>query len=855
MNIKRPSPSAPISLPRDARYYRFGLCGLTSGGKTCLLAALAMPRIAHPEGLTATLLPLAGDAAGHLVDGWRWVDQAREALRNGKVPPPNPNTGRSTLRYKFTDGRAHELFVELVDYSGELLDSRQSQSDLAGQLRRYLSEVDGFLFVAEHPKPGENAGELAGYLLHLNEALALQRENARKQGNATSGPIALLLNKWDRHGGIVLNGRAHAEESRAVEAFLKTEPPPPHAGLLAELSAASGGVCRAFPVSAFGKAIREPGENSGEFVERPVQVVPELLSFGLEEPFLWLVTQRDQRDVEELAAVSRKRGVWWNTWSTFKCWRNVGRVATRMSSASPEVPRLRSVRKRLREGFAAQFVLIVLMCLFVELSFDAIGLRRIRAAMANPADRDGWTKAEAWFTSYLESGPARHVLHRRFFLSNAAAAAELQSERSRRDEQSWVAVKSSTDDATRAALARDYRANFPQGAHRADADKLIADIENSILRDQLRAQLDVLSSRLAGITEEVKQAKKNTTPDFKSASEKLAALMRDTQNVAGLEVADKTLAEFRQRIVAEAGALGAGIAGGVAIGEARAKYYEHIKRSEWDEAGRYLAGLSPKDFPDLRDHFSTHVVLQIETRARSITGNGAAWREGLTFVEKFQSVQMRSLLPKEGAARFTALKNEIKTAGDRWLFARCTGVGSADPFSEYLEAAPLQVMRQVAEDWRHFLKLRSEPHTFRVGVQRIDWGVGADGADNVTGAGESRISIAAGAGAPRDTKFWTNRKSPWVPDPLNHAADIKEAISGTSINVDLKVWDVDSPDDDDYFGGVKGAWLLEELDGRKFDLAGSEHGANSATFWVQVLDGAEWKNFKKPPLPPWNPAH
>ena len=850
MAVEQSTANSLVSARPDARYYRFGLCGLTAGGKTCILAALALPRVAHLDGLTATLLPVSKNAAQHLKDGWKWVNDAREALQHERLPEPNPHKGRLTLRYKFTDGRAREAFVELVDYSGELLDSRLSQSELAEQLRRYLGEVNGFLFIAEHPKPGENSGELAGYLLHLKEALAAQREEARGRSSKPSAPIAFLVNKWDRSGPLVRAADTHAEESRRLDAFLKTEPPPPHAGLFAELRAASSGGCHPFPVSAFGEAVREPGEKPGEFVERPARVAPELPSFGLEEPFLWLIGERDRRDVEELAAASRNPELWWNPWTAIHCWRNARRIAARMSAASPEVPRLRHVRRQLSACFAVQFALLLLLWLGVELSTDTIGLRRARAAMANPADGQGWNQAEAWFTRYSEDRPWRHVLHRKIFLSPAAAAAELQSERSKRDEETWAAVATSADEASRGALARDYLNTLPQGTHRSAALLVLEDIKTRQSRDRLRAQLQALTSRLDGIAEEVKQAEKNPEPVFKPAAEKLQQLSRDAQNVSGIEVADDALAKQWQSIVAGVGALDANIAGRVASGELRKTYFALIERNEWEKAGRHLAGLSSTDFTDLRAHFSTNVLPQVDARVRYILGNGAAWREGLAFLEGFQSAQLRPLLPKDAGKQFAALERQINEAGDRWLYEKCTSVGGPGPFADYLAKAPLNSMRVVAEEWLRFFGLRENKNTYRVGVVKIAWGAKAKDSHTLWDR-HNRLSIAVGSGKPRVTDFWSDRNSVWMPRPSDHAVEIRDVIAREPQNIELHVWDLGAwwgtPD----LGSVKMSSLIEALDGLTRDLTGTDFGPNSASFCVEVLDGGAWKQFTKPPLPPW----
>ena len=849
-----PATLAPTP-PTNARYYRFGLCGLTGGGKTCLLAALAMPRVAHPAGLTATLLPVTGDSAQLLNAGWQWVNEACEALRNGRVPPPNSLKqienieSRLTLRYRFTDGNQHEAFVELVDYAGELLDPHTSQGDVAAQLRRYLDELDGFLFVAEHPRPGENSDNLAGYLLRLSQALALHQEKAHGRKNT---PIALLVNKWDRSGPLARGTQAHAEESCKLDAFLKSEPPPPHAGLLSELVAASSVGCEAFPVSAFGEAVRESGGEPGVFLEKPANGATQLSSFGIVEPFLWLFKRRDHADADALTKASSRRWLWLNPFAALRCRKDIRRITARMSPSSPEIPRVRLALWRVKKCFIKQFVLLVVFWLCVELSFDAIGLRSARRAMTNPADATGWRRAESWFTGYIDAVPLLHVLHRQFCLSNAAAAAELQAARAKRDEQAWAAITASTDEATRVALTREYLANFPQGAHLDDARQLIADAEAKQARAKLRAQLQILSGRLESVREEVKQEEKNAVPDFKLADGKLAELAREAQAVAGLDVTDEALRKEHHAIIFGTNEERARIAGRIAAGESRKTYHAHVERGDWEQAGLYLSNLVPEEFRDLRDDFTTKVMAQVEAKSRKAVGNGAAWREGLAFVGKFRSTQMRTVMPEGSGKKLDTLEDWIKAEGDRELYSRCTTGGVAKTFTDYLDGAPLKTMEATASAWLHFLKLREARSIYRVGVAKITWGKGADGADSVTGNGETTISITVGA-AHVKTTILTTRIGIWEDVWKSHEVELKDVIASEQQSIGVRIEDVDWPDGNDPLGSLVVSKRLDEIHGKTFGLKDSDHGENAVTFSVKVKDGDSWREFIAPALPPWTP--
>ncbi|MEI7912290.1 MAG: hypothetical protein WCK77_21875 [Verrucomicrobiota bacterium] len=847
---KKTHNAAPTSTT-DTRYYRFGLSGLSSGGKTCLLAALGLPRVAHPNGLTAIPLPVPKMAARHLKDGRAWLDIACEALSKGGVPPPTvfDNIGQLTLRYKFTDGCQREAFVELVDYSGELLDSSLSQSDLAGQLRRYLAEVDGFLFVAEHPKAGESAGDLASYLHHLREALALLRDETNGSGNAPATPIALLVNKWDRGGPLSRTPNAHDEEVCKLKAFLESEPLPPHAGLLADLTAASWGECRAFPVSAFGEAVSVPSDRPGEYIEKPAQVTPELPSFGIEEPFLWLIQQRDRCDADALEAASRRWSLWFSPWRSRRCSRNAKRLATRMSVASPEISRVQRVQTRLKRRFGAHVLWLVLIYLLGDMSLDVIHFRQARAAMGNPADKDGWTNAEAWFTNYAEASPLRHVLHRRFILSNDAASEKLLSARTLRDETLWNTVTDCQDPAARVRLADDYIRAFPQGVHRSAALKLLTEAETGQARRQLRAQLEALQSRLDGLMAEVSQAEKSQPPDFKSVSDKLPSLDRDVKNVPDMKVADEPLSKKWLNIVAGVGAIRAKIAGPVAAGEKRKKYYDLVKGNKWVEAGDELAGL-PAEYSDLRTHFRDNVMPQVEAGAMKVLGwNGAGWNESLVFVKEFRTLQLRPLLPEGARERMDELVTGIKQKGDRYMYSSCSDLGGSIPFSNYLDNAPLGSMREVVQNWLHFIDLRERKNTYRVGISRIKWGDKAKNAASFYNT-ENRIWISVGEAIKKST-LWDNRKGDYKPnDREKFAVEVRGVLAGDQQTVSLKLW-YKGRYWDYSLGDFELKSSIEGLQDLTRDLKGSEYGPNTATLWVEVFDNGHWREFKRPALPPW----
>lgn len=863
MNADNPPPTsqsaADESAPKsDARYYRFGLCGLSTGGKTCILAALALPRVTHPNALTATLLPVTKRSSKHLKDGWKWVDEARECLRSGRIPPPNPHGPRLTIRYKFTDGAQREIFVELVDYSGELLDSKLSESELAEKLHGYFGEVRGFLFVAEHPEPGAGAGELGGYLQQLKESLARQRSDARITADGNSVPIALLINKWDRSGTLAKGKGAHEHEMMRLEAFLQTDPPPPHAGLLNELIPASGNRCRPFPVSAFGEAVREPGNTEGQFIEKPARVTPELPSFGLEEPFLWLVEQRDTMDAENLAGSSKLQRVLLSFSQASRCKKQAQAIAARMSKASPHARRVAKVLQRVNRVIFIQTTFLVLVlfasALGIEFAFDAGEYSSKRVAMKNPAASQGWHEAEDWFTNYTEAKPWRHLLHRRFALTNEQAIDELQTARADRDNLAWQSAQSTMDKATQVVLARRYLSDFPQGAHTGDAQRLLADDETQQRRNRLSTNLQTMESRHASLQVEVDQLRRNPSPDFKPVFDKLQQLQAEAQTIPEMEAADEEIQKRRSDLVANVGKLVASISGDVAKEEMRKTYFNLMGQGDLEKAAKHILSLSAVDFKDLRIHFQSHALQQIEAAALKTTGNGAAWDKGLALVGVFRTPELVTLLPGGSEVRFDALETTIKEAGDRFLYEQCSPLGSTKAFDDYLAKAPLGSMNQVAEQWQWFLSIKKRSAAYRISITTITWGWNARNADTFWND-ENSLTLSSGSQS-QSFKFNSDRKTDWrANNSYPPSIELREVIAEKPMTMKLDVWDVDSPDGWDFLGSASSAPLLEDLNGQTNKLSGTDYGPNEATFRVEVLDAGQWREFKRPPLPSWSPPY
>lgn len=69
-----------------AQFFHIGILGTTESGKTCFLAALAMPRRPHPLHYKATWVPPGRRPGRELTKGREWISEAINALREGRLP-------------------------------------------------------------------------------------------------------------------------------------------------------------------------------------------------------------------------------------------------------------------------------------------------------------------------------------------------------------------------------------------------------------------------------------------------------------------------------------------------------------------------------------------------------------------------------------------------------------------------------------------------------------------------------------------------------------------------------------------------------------------------------------------------
>jgi hypothetical protein len=463
--VQHPGMTLP---PGSPKLRKLAVYGRRSSGKTCILTALAMSRLANPRGYSCQWISdhanspeVASDASlaadDPLLARWRgkvMLKEQCERINSGELPVATELRDPLRLLYQFTKSEGESevsgewtvgsgtFVVELIDYSGELINP-DNDSSFADKLMAHLEDCDGLLVLAEATTTEEQNQRLHAHLELLTQVLPAVEARRRKQ-KAGPFPIALLLNKWDRlvdasqlmpllHEAV----RPDLSESRRKEtrqdivgiledslrAFFSRSPQVPQVQLAQRLEAVAGGkeYFRTFCVSALGPCVQEPA-GDGTVIERPLGLKP-LGSYGLEDPFVWICQLSDTlglRRLEEAADTLRPWHVQALVDGTLPQLYRLHERLARLYSAPHQFPvRLAGVRTRLLQWFAGAgaaalssvSLLLAMLTILVTSYFDSRQWARFgplleaaAAESATPVSKAGLLEAEEWVGGYAYPG-------------------------------------------------------------------------------------------------------------------------------------------------------------------------------------------------------------------------------------------------------------------------------------------------------------------------------------------------------------------------------------------------------------------------------------------------------------------
>lgn len=730
---------------KSQKAYRFAVYGRAASGKTCILAALAMKCVAHPSKFTSTwvLEPAGlpkpqgepetwdvGDQASAFYLGKIWLEKAIERLVRGELPPPNPNRAEP-LRYlyHFTTPSRRTYPVELIDYSGELIDPSLTNDEMAKRLREHLSSMDGILVLAEVPRPEDETSQPLSAELHkLEQAFAILK-NENQQGPTLDLPLALLFNKWDRRSS--LRYTTPENEYLELHRFLEKKPEPPHKTLVDALkNSVTEDNFQIFPVSAFGEHEFARGADN-TIIERPKSVSP-LQSFGLEDGFIWAAQRRDTIDITRfLEEISGKsvRCFLKNASLVFSL-PLIGKgraLAQRFPEKSPERSKIQQALQRYFLAIIANAfcLLVILFALFAagESIHDNFRYRAILAAKSDPqATLQKLKGDEAWLASYYRAPFYRHLVSRLLVMDSAEAMATLRSFRDRREEMQWRPVAEATDDLLRAELARKYLQQFGEnGIHVDLANTFVTAAEQSNKYLGNRNHL----ANIATVFEALLLKGAPSEEELEKLYQQLLTLPFPEAVTGALDAQQKMLLT---RIATEKIKLAKEQGKEQWLIE-RDQYFEAMREGDIVQAGEFLNRLrgqtvAKEETEKLAGDFKKRAVSEL-TKYINEKSRQKLWGQARNILQ--QALDSQPLVAQLGAPQLKELQNlqgGLDIAEDRDLYAQVVKYKDQERLSQYLKYAPLQKMAPAVSRYQQHLTLLTNPLELKLILDHISLGEG-----------------------------------------------------------------------------------------------------------------------------------
>jgi len=743
------------------KVYRIGLYGRPSAGKTCMLAALGLPRAPHPKGYSCAHAAIQIPKPDGASKDWDTTDPkailhlsatelevAMDQIKRGERPLKTEPGDFHQFHFSLgAEGRTCTL--ELSDYAGELVDP-ENQNDpnlLNTRLSQHMAEMDAILVLAEVPRSDKNE-KLPDEFGTLEKAFtAIANRRAKTETTQRRAILGLVINKWDRLGFVPNSSYDEAKYEEEVKRLNAGLNGPPfktangndcslssHQALANALKNNVGGQQESFasfPVSAFGN----PRDAVGELPNKPP-----LASFGLLDPFVWAVQRTDELDIAEFELAAKNMPRWWPPCLPFTPHRlaEPGRsLSRRFLKDSPQLQRVTAARRIIRGGRLLQSLATILYALIIGLTgeavWDGVSYRAASSAFKDVhASEQKVERAENWLRSY---GYSPFWQHRSFklYLSRSVALGEAEASRGSRDNAAWTLVADAPDLPAKNPLAEQYLQKFPQGRNALDAKTVIEQAKTKSGRDGhdrwfVMQRTGFQSASLANddsllkLLEEIDNGPPQpelTNDDFNSQRSKLRQ-----------EVATKTLSLIANK-----------------NWEQFLQQYE----SAWNgdrptDAGNQLNNWESKEQADWKaraTEFRERAAGKLEQKVASLI-EAKRWDDAKTSVDDFRVAHRAwtKELQAANTAWLDQLEDKQKVTHDKYLYAQVQTNLDLSSCLRYLDSAPLQSMSHDVLGFQTYLNDTTKKFDYTLTPVSIAWN--KDAYKNNSNFGEVELNPGSG---------------------------------------------------------------------------------------------------------------
>jgi len=727
------------------KVYRIGLYGRPSAGKTCMLAAMGLPRTPHPKGYSCAHAAIQIPKPDGASKDWDTTDpKAILHLSATELEVAMDHIKRGERPLKTEPGDFHQFHfslgaegrtctVELSDYAGELVDP-ENQNDpnlLNTRLSQHMAEMDAILVLAEVPRSDKNE-KLPDELGTLEKAFtAIANRRAKTETTPRRAILGLVINKWDRLGFVPNSSYDEAKYEEEVKRLNAGLNGPPfktangndcslssHQALSNALKNNVGGQQESFasfPVSAFGN----PRDAVDELPNKPP-----LASFGLLDPLVWAVQRTDELDIAEFEFLAKNMPRWWPPCLPFTPHRlaEPGRsLSRRFLKDSPQLQRVTAARRFIRGGRLLQSLATILFALIIGMTggalWDGVSYSAASSAFKDVhASEQKVERAENWLRSY---GYSPFWQHRGFklYLSRSEALGDAEASRGSRDNAAWTLVADAPDLPAKNPLAEQYLQQFPQGRHALEAKTVIEEFRIKAVRDAhdlwiVKQQTGFRSAILAkdnSLLTQLLEAIDNgpTQPELTNDDFNAQRSMLRQEVATKIEslIANKNWEQFLQQ-------------------------YESAWSGERPtDAGNLLNKWESKEQADWKaraTEFRERVAEKMEQKVASLI-EAKRWDDAKTSVEDFRVAHRAWTMELQAAdtAWLDQLEDKQKVEHDKSLYVEVQRNLDLSSCDRYLDSAPLQSMRHDVLGFQTYLNDTTKKFRPKLTLQSIKWGTDA----------------------------------------------------------------------------------------------------------------------------------